>query len=693
MDGGGLRERGESGDGMASDRRIEVPQRQAPAASPRERWQMTRTSQRQNLPPASPSAEGDESRAARRLAPWIPAAIAAVTVLAYARVCGFEFVNYDDPEYVYQNPHVTGGLAWENVAWAFTTPHAANWHPLTWISHMLDCQLFGLNAGGHHATNLLLHVAATVLLYLWLRDMTAAAGRSGFVAALFALHPLHVESVAWVSERKDVLSATFWMAALLAYGRYARRPAAGTYLAATVLFVLGLLSKPMVVTLPFALLLLDYWPLRRLGEPQGLRRCVVEKLPWLALSAAASVVTFLVQRSAGAVAPGNVFPLSYRIGNAIVSYAIYLRKTVWPSDLAVFYPAARELPLADVLLAFSLLSVLTALAFVARRPYLVMGWAWFLGTLVPVIGLVKQGEQALADRFTYLPHVGLFVAATWGLGDLAARRLPRRISSASAIAALAAAGVVTYVQVGHWRNTETLFEHAIAVTEGNHVAHLNLGSALLEKGKLEAALHHLERAVEFSWNMSPSILASYASALLTAGRHPEAIERCHEALRLDPDNERARFTLGMALAARGELERAMEEFRAVLARAPDHTGAHNQLGLALAARGDLDAAIEHYQAALRANPRFAAAHNNLAMALEEKGDPDRALAHYRETVRLAPEEPLGHANLGQVLLGRGLREEGEAELREALRLARAREAQSSMVAELEARLRELDRSR
>ncbi|MEO6196456.1 MAG: hypothetical protein ABIS20_25835 [Thermoanaerobaculia bacterium] len=423
----------------------------------------------------------------RRLPLLLGAALALLTLAAYLPALHNGFVNLDDGLYVTGNPQVQKGITRASAAWALTANVANNWHPLTLLSHQLDCQLFGLDPAGHHATSLLLHLANTLLLFAVLRGMTGAVWRSAAVAALFAVHPAHVESVAWVAERKDVLSALFWILAMAAWTSYARRPSPGRYLLVALMMLLGLMAKPMVVTLPFALLLLDVWPLERRGL--GWKRLIAEKLPLLALSAAASLVTLRYQRTS--LAPLDLVPWSVRLANAAVAYASYLGKLLLPRNLAVFYPIPLAIPAWQVAAATALLAALTALAtWKARRaPWLLVGWLWFLGTLVPVIGLVQVGRQAMADRYTYLPSIGLFVAIVWGIawGIAALARERRAILATASAAAILALAVGTWKQAGTWHDSVALYRHALAVTRGNYVAHVGLAKALTAERNLEGA--------------------------------------------------------------------------------------------------------------------------------------------------------------------------------------------------------------
>ncbi len=442
-----------------------------------------------------------------------------VTLAVYWQIGDHQFTNYDDTLYVTDNPHVKPGLAGGSVIWAFTATEEANWHPLTWLSHMVDCQLFGLRPRGHFLTSLFLHLANVLLLFAVLKRMTGALWRSAFVSALFALHPLHVESVAWVAERKDVLSTLFWLLTMLAYARYVERPTRARYVLTLVAFTLGLMAKPMLVTLPFVLLLLDYWPLDRMAyggkgddppkrtrkrthsceQRLPLSRLVWEKIPFFALAAISSVVTFSFQQRAGAMADMEIFPLSSRIANALVSYLRYMGKIIWPSDLAVLYPhPGTSLPLwwgAAAGLALLGLSILVVLV-IRRRPYLAVGWLWYVGTLVPVIGLVQVGVQAYADRYTYVPLIGLFIMIAWGVPDLVGRwAQTRTVLAVLAATALAALTACTWIQLGYWKDSVSLFTHTLQVTTKNYVAHNNLGNALADRGEVEAAISQYTEAL------------------------------------------------------------------------------------------------------------------------------------------------------------------------------------------------------
>ncbi len=520
------------------------------------------------------------------------------TLATYGDLKNHQFVNYDDNTYVTNNPAVQAGLTLKGFSWAFATMHGSNWHPLTWLSHMLDVQLFGLNPTGHHLTNLVFHIANALLLFLWLLYLTRSLGCSFLVAALFALHPMHVQSVAWVAERKDVLSTFFWLLTMWAYVWYVERPELGRYLLILLCFCLGLMAKPMLVTLPFVLLLLDYWPLGRLslkgttaaaaspkpGPGVTLKRLIWEKLPLFVLSALSCVVTFYAQRQVEMALQS--FPFANRLANAALVYVSYLSKMLWPAHLAVLYPLSRHGVLTwQALLASLDLVVLTFFVFrLARRhPYLLVGWLWYLGTLVPVIGLVQVGVQAMADRYTYLPFIGLFIMVAYGMADLGARwHVPKFLLPVGAGVVLSALMICTWVQVGYWRDSVSLFEHALKVTGGYSLTHNNLGAALMKQGKLDQAIPHFT-----------------------------------EALRLDPKYPEADNNLGVALATQGKIDEAILMFQKAIQIKPDYSEAYANLGLVFAKQGNIDKAIINCQNALKFNPNDTRAQKMLTI-LEAK---------------------------------------------------------------------------
>jgi len=571
--------------------------------------------------------------------------LAVISLAVFSQTIRYNFVNFDDDLYVYDSSAIKAGLTIKGIAAAFITPHARNWHPLTTISHMLDCQLYGLNAGGHHATNMLLHTFAVLLLFRVLQQMTSSIWKSAVVAALFAVHPLHVESVAWVSERKDVLSAVFFFLMLNAYARYARAPSTGRYLLVCVLFGAGLMSKAMLVTAPVILLLLDYWPLQRTerrksklksatlvhsGQRSALSRLILEKLPLLALSAGACVVTFVVQkRAVGAIPP---LPLSWRMENAVVSYPIYIWQTLWPTRLAAFYPHPNDtLPLWGVILAGGLLVAITvtAIFFRSRWPYLFTGWLWYVLMLVPVIGLVQVGEQGHADRYTYLPHVGLFLLMVWGVADvIQPHRSIWRVAAVAAPVIIVALAATAYIQTSYWRNSETLWTHALAVTSDNDFAHNNLGYLCIDSGQLDEGLSHFEAAAMIRhgktnkhYNVGSAFVEmNLADALARKGQSDEAMVHYQQAITLEPNYADAYYNRGNLFLAKGNVDEAIADWEKTLLLQPNDADAHTCLGNALLRKGSLNEAIAHYQTALVLAPEDPHSRNNLAWILSTSSD-------------------------------------------------------------------------
>jgi len=599
---------------------------------------------------------------------WICVVLLAASFALYAPVRHFDFVSFDDPEFVRDNPHVRQGLTAESAAWAFTSTESANWFPVTRLSFLLDAQLWGMRAGPQHLTSVLFHALAALCLFAFLHRATGARWRSAFVALLFALHPVHVESVAWVAERKDVLCAFFWFLALWAYVRYAERPGAGRYLLVLSLFCLGLMSKPMIVTLPLVLLLLDVWPLRR-HAGRG------EKLPFFALSAGIAAATYVAQKSSGAVGAWAAYPLGLRVENALVSYAVYIAKMLWPSRLAVFYPYPQAIPAWQTAVAAVGLAGISivVLRWFRAYPYLTVGWLWYLGTLAPVIGLVQAGEQARADRYLYVPMVGLSIMVAWGAVDLI-RRAPRASVAAGVLAAAAclACAAVAEAQVEHWRDSQSLFRHALAVTSANYVAHENLGIALAEvPGRLPEAIAEYEAALRLRPTYAAARNNLGCALAQMPGRLPDAVSEFVAAVGVNPDFPEAHFNLANALAQMpGRQPEAIVQYREALRVRPDYLAAHLNLGTALLrVPGRLPDAIAEYQAAVRLDPRSPEAHNNLGIALARM--PARltdAIAEYRAALAADPDFPKAHNNLGSALAGiPGHTEEAIAEYRAAVR--------------------------
>ncbi len=639
---------------------------------------------------------------------WICLGLLAAIFLVYGQTAGHDFLNYDDPDYVFDS-HVRAGLSPSGIAWALTSGYASNSFPLTWISHMLDFQLFGGRSGPPHLVNVALHAISTLLLFLFLRRVTGTVWRSAFVAAAFALHPLHVESVAWIAERKDVLSALFWMLALCAYARYVERPSAGRYAILAVAFCCGLLSKPMIVTFPFVALLLDAWPLGRFANIQA-RRLILEKVPLFALSLCASVVAFIAQSRQGAVNAFDQVPLIVRAGNAFVSYCLYLRDFIWPANLAVFYPYI-ERPAWQMIGAALAVAAATALAVrgIRRRPYIAVGWFWYLGTLIPVIGLIQVGSQSRADRYTYIPLIGISIVVAWGAAELFEQRgWSRSLLAATAAAVCAIWAAASWSDVEYWRNSSTLFTHALAVTDANYVAYNNLaaelrrdgnisgaiddfehvvtirpedaeaqdnlGEALTAAGKLDEAAPHLVQAVR----LRPSFAKAHVdlgAVLLRTGHAGEAETQYRIAVEFQPTDAAAQFGLGGVLMAEGRekealarLERALPLLRAQVAMNPEEVDGHYNLGTVYGMLGRADEAIAEFSQAIRLRPGDAQARFNLGTALASRNRLNEAAAEFAEAVHLVPDYAAAHFNLARILVALGRKEDAIGEYRETLRL-------------------------
>jgi len=526
----------------------------------------------------------------RRLEIVISLFLVSVSLLIFFQVAGFEFVTYDDELYITKNPYIKAGFTRESIIWAFESGYAANWHPLTWLSHMLDVELYGLNPMGHHWTNLQIHIINVVLLFLFLRWMTGTIWRSAFVSALFAVHPMHVESVAWISERKDVLCAFFWILSMWGYVRYVRRPNIARYLLLLILFTLGLMSKPMIVTLPFTLLLLDFWPLNRFQSINKKRNKNVfqvvlilakEKLPLFILSTVSCFVTFFVQQHGDAVASITSVPLESRVANAIVSYLTYIWKMIWPLNMAVLYPLRQWHP-EQVIMSGFLLIVLTILAVWTRKkwPYFFVGWFWYLGTMIPVIGLVQVGVQQMADRYTYIPFIGLFIVVAWGVADISAKWSWRKnIHGLFAGVVFIFFIIVAWFQTGTWKNGITLFTHTIKITHNNSIAYCGLGQALDRHGKYDEAVRYYLKALQIN---------------------------------------------------------------------PNYADAHYELGVTLERQGHSTESLRHYFKALRIKPNYAKVHNNIGVILSKQGKPKEALDHYQKAIQIRPDYAIAYYNLGKI---------------------------------------------
>jgi tetratricopeptide (TPR) repeat protein len=649
--------------------------------------------------PSAPSgAAPDDARPSSRARVWLTAvALAVLTLAVYAPVRGHEFVGIDDPDYLTRNPHVAAGLTPSSVVWAFQSTHAANWHPVTWLSHMLDVTLFGMNPGAHHVTNLVLHVANAVLLLVVLWTMTRALAPSAFVAALFALHPLHVESVAWVAERKDVLSTLLALATIAAYVRYTHIPSRGRFGVVMVLFALGLMAKPMLVTLPVVFLLLDWWPLRRVPGSQGPRvprsdggrafrpgeaadlkvrptylRVLREKLPLVGLAIASSVVTIVAQQRGGAVGSFDAYPLAARLGNALVTYAEYLARMVWPVRLAAFYPYDASPPIwelvasALVLVAVSIVAVRAA----RRHPYLLVGWLWYLVTLVPVIGVIQVGSQASADRYTYVPLIGVFIAIAWGGLALVARWPAARVPvAAAAILALGGSSVMARAQAVSWHDDVALWTRAVRSTNhlNNHSTHYALGAALRARGDLDRAIAHLRESVR----REPVFTAAryeLGLALLDRGETAEALQHFEAAVRLDPGHVRAHRGAAEALMRLREPAPAADHLSEVLRLEPANALIHHKLGLVLVALGRMGEAQRRLTEAVRLDPASAEARVDLGSALAQLGRDADAMAQYVEARRLKPDLADVHHGIGSLLARQGRLAEAATAFAEAVRM-------------------------
>jgi tetratricopeptide (TPR) repeat protein len=681
--------------------------------------------------------------------------LAGIVLLVFWPTIGAGFLNYDDNDYVYDNPHVTNGLTLDGIRWAFTHFHAANWHPLTTISHMMDCQLYGLQPWGHHLTNVLLHATAAILLFLALLRLTSRSGSqlstlnpqlqtavidrrysfwaSAFVAALFAVHPLRVESVAWISERKDVLSGVFFSLTLWAYARYARedRHRSRNYALVIVCFALGLLCKPTLVTLPFVLLLLDYWPLQRMqgagskkrgaksdarrGRSQGrspsafqhfsvsaFSRLILEKVPLLAMSSASSVITMLAQR--GALAGNTELWLPDRVMNALIAYVTYLKQTVFPFNLAAVYPYPQgQLHVANAFLAGIFLLFLTLIFFWqrSRRPFLVVGWLWFLGMLVPMIGLVQVGPQSMADRYTYLPTIGFYIFATWAGIELLHKWHRGFILKPVAILIIGLLAVRSFLQTQYWHDSETLWRHTIEVTSSNYVAENGLANTFFESGRLEYAATHYQAALSINPKYPPSH-SNLANVLLRKHQPDEAIVHLNQAIEVNPNYAEAYNNLGSAFMQKEQLSDAIANYEKAVQFKPDYADAYNNLGVAHLQQGDVDTAIEEYkkavainpaspdiqynlgnayarksnwndaitayETAIRVRPDSAKTHNNLGVALKVVGKLDQAFEQFSAALEINPDYPEAHCNLGSIFAQQGRRNEAVSHLNEALRL-------------------------
>ena len=638
-----------------------------------------------------------------------------VAVLSvFSQMVRHDFINYDDGVYVTNNSHVRTGLSIRNISWAFTTMEASNWHPLTWLSHMLDCQLYGLNPTGHYLTNLFFHMANVLLLFLVLRTATGRLWESAMVAALFALHPLHVESVAWVSERKDVLSAFFWMLTILAYLRYIRSPGIGRYVIIVIFFASGLMAKPMLVTLPFVLLLLDFWPLGRLelsicrkdlelsgaslpdqNGSRPIKYLILEKTPLFLLSVVSSIVTYVAQSRGETIAALKMIPITIRCLNGCLAYVQYLWKMIWPSNLAIIYPhPVNSLPVWSGIAAglFLVLVLLFAIRYAFRYPFFLAGWLWYMGTLIPVIGIVQVGVQSMADRYTYLPSIGIFIIFAWSVPRMLSMmrhiRLLNMFIAISASTILICFSVVTWLQLGHWQDTEEVFRHAVFATRNNHVAHCNLGNALLKQNKLEEAFREYERALEI-WPRYPDAnnnlgliyakkallkkaMAYYKKAIQVDPRHilahlnmadalteldqlNDAVFYYNKTLVINPDLGKVHNALGVALAGLERMDEAIAHLNRAIDLCQDCPGPLNNLGRVFTLRQNYEEAIDRLQRAIELQPGYAAAYNNLGLVYVNLGSYKEAVYYFASALHFKPDYIKARDNLKRVtlLMGHG----------------------------------------
>ncbi|MDB6126037.1 MAG: Tetratricopeptide 2 repeat protein [Pedosphaera sp.] len=622
---------------------------------------------------------------------WIYPVLILGTFAIFISSLNHQFITFDDPEYVTANPHVQSGLTWDGLVYAFTTGDNSNWHPLTWLSYMLDYNLHGLNPSGYHLTNLLFHIVNALLLFGVLRLMTGAIWRSAFVAALFAWHPLHVESVAWVAERKDVLSAFFWLLTMFAYARYAQKPDKRRYQLTLLLFACGLMAKPMVVTLPFVLLLLDFWPLKRFSnsflqptlpendgskltgtvsaQPRPLSRLFMEKIPFFALSLAASVITFVVQKKGGAVTPLDFIPVHQRAANIPISYVRYLRKMIWPADLAVFYPF-HTWPVWQAVAAglFLLILSFVAVAMVRRRPFVTVGWFWFIGTLVPVIGLVQVGSQSLADRYTYLPLIGIFILLVWGGYEAASQfRVPRPVMAGISCLILFACLVLTGLQLQTWKNSISLFGHALAVAGESSIGNNNFGLALSDAGKTDEALALFNRSLLIQPN---NAVTYYDIGMIYEGRqdYQTAIEYFNKALHINPQYAQVHYSMGNVLAFQGKFPGAAEEYTRAVQIDPTSLEMNYNLGVMLLKLDQPREAVDYFKTALRINSKYAPAWHQLGVAYDILGNTDGAIRDYKEALRLKPDLIQSCLKLGMLLAREGNYSEAEKHFGQAIKL-------------------------
>jgi tetratricopeptide (TPR) repeat protein len=601
---------------------------------------------------------------------FIYLALTITTLAVFWQVRSFEFTNYDDDKYVSQNNHISSGFSGDNLKWLFTRD-IGRWHPLTGITHMLDCKLFGLNPGGHHLTNLLLHIANTLLFFVIFKRATGALWKSAFVAALFAIHPLHVESVAWISGRKDLLSTLFWILTIGAYFRYVESRSLGWYAIAIVLFALGLLAKPMVVTLPFVLLLLDYWPLERFEFKIPLR-LIWEKVPFLIIAGFASIITFFLFRSVGQVQNIKALPLISRVNNAVIAYVKYIEKMIWPAGLAANYPYSENtMPTWQIIAAAVLLLAITVRVILLGKKYkyLPVGWFMFLGTLVPVIGLIQINALSMADRYTYLSLTGLFIIVAWGTTELLAKwEYKRIVLSLSSVVVILVLSVYAWFQTGYWRNSINLFSHVLEVTSRNRLAYYNRGCAYYDKEEYDLAISDYSKAIEIESNDVKAYYNRGNAYAKGKGEYDLAISDFNKALQCDPGLVNVYQNMGKTLSLQGKLEEAAKNFREALSREPLNPELHSELGAILGRQGRLDEAVSQFNEALRIKPDFAEAHGNLGYTLLNQDKFDQAVTHLTRAVQLDPNSDKSHYYLAIALTEKGRIDEAVTHYDYAIRL-------------------------
>ncbi|MBN1516199.1 tetratricopeptide repeat protein [Candidatus Sumerlaeota bacterium] len=610
----------------------------------------------------------------------ISAGLAALILIAFEPVRHNSFIAFDDNSYITANPHVQSGFTVDSIVWAFTSGHSSNWHPLTWLSHMLDAQLFGMNPLWHHWHNLALHLIATILLFLILHKMTGAVWPCAFTAMVFGIHPLRVESVAWAAERKDVLSGVFWMLTLAAYYYYVKAGGVVRYLLVALCLALGLMAKPMLVSLPLILLLLDFWPLGRVREfivdadekanAMPLRKLIVEKIPLLLLVLISCVVTYLVQRHGKSTSPD--LAMVYRVLNAMNSCTAYLGKVVYPVDLALLYPQPQHLPLWKPAASAVILVLITAFVIMQRfrRPYLAAGWFWYLIALAPVIGIVQVGAQSMADRYTYLPAIGLSMMAAWGAAELSARWRRQQAILSILCAGIALAMIMgTRAQLRYWTDSVTLFEHALAVTEDNYPMHHSLGFALAEQGRLDEAAKHFVQALKI-WPEA-KLDVELANLMIKQKKYDDALDLLRDVIKEEPDNSLAYYNMGIAYQLQEKFGAAAAAYEQAVRLDRNNAKAFNNLGVLKAQQGLIDEAAECFRECLRGAPYNATAHRQLASMLLMQGRNDEAAAQCRAALKINPRDAEANFFLAYALRMTGKPDEAAEYARKAVELARA----------------------